>query len=192
MLSDVVEHLSNLLVVFGQERVFMKTTCSPRDPPNDLSKCHEQPSAIHHRCVPKMTFKPTHLIRNENIQSTATTCSVVRRREVQENCACIISSNGIQMWTTATDQTPSRLTVLSMSRAVLVFLGSTSILSTCHLPNSRPSHDAQGLQLGCSSVSPKSLSCSTIHSPSASWCSHVPEDSATSHATCHRQGPRGP
>ena len=55
--------------------VFFKTTCSPRVPPNDLQNVKNSPGPARHWYGPKMGSKPTNLIRDENIQSTATPCS---------------------------------------------------------------------------------------------------------------------
>ena len=59
--------------VFKQKRVFMKTTCSPRGPPIDLHNVKNSLEPPSPRTTPKMTTKPTNLMRNESIQFTATT-----------------------------------------------------------------------------------------------------------------------
>ena len=44
-LSDVVEHLYYFSQkLFGNKRVFMKTTCSPGDPPSDLQIVKKGPA----------------------------------------------------------------------------------------------------------------------------------------------------
>ena len=54
---------------------FLKTTCSPTDPPSDLQHVKNSPGPTLHRYVQKMGSEPTYLSRDENVQSTATTCS---------------------------------------------------------------------------------------------------------------------
>ena len=72
---DNETHFYFFPVEFDQTRVFLKTTCSPTDPPSDLQNVKNSPWPTHFQSVPKMGSKPTHVIRDENIQSTATTCS---------------------------------------------------------------------------------------------------------------------
>ena len=65
---------------FSQKRG-LNTSCSPGDPPSDLQNVKNSPEPPSPHTTPKMTSKPTKLIRNENIQFTATPCS---RSELQE------------------------------------------------------------------------------------------------------------
>ena len=59
---------------FWQKRVFLKISCSPGDPPNDLQNVKNSPEPPTSYDPKKMTSKPTNLIRDENIQFTATPC----------------------------------------------------------------------------------------------------------------------
>ena len=52
----------------------MKTICSTEDSPSDLQNVKNSPEPPTTVMSSKMIFKPTNLIRNEKIQSTATTC----------------------------------------------------------------------------------------------------------------------
>ena len=52
----------------------MKTSCSLGDSPNDLQNVMNSLEPPSPHTTQKMTSKPTNLIRNENVQFTATTC----------------------------------------------------------------------------------------------------------------------
>ena len=68
------------MALFGNETHFLqfsKTTCSPGDPPIDLQNVKNSPEPPSPRTSSKMGSKPTNLIRDENIQFTATTCTEV-------------------------------------------------------------------------------------------------------------------
>ena len=65
----------------------MKTTCSPRSPPIDFQNAKNSPEPPSPRTSKKkLGSKPTNLIRNENIQFTATTC----------NSQLLLPKNGIR------------------------------------------------------------------------------------------------
>ena len=60
-LSGVIEHF--LREFFSQseikkKRVFVKTTCSPRDPPNDLQNVKNRPAPLTTDMSPRMGSKP--------------------------------------------------------------------------------------------------------------------------------------
>ena len=59
---------------YGNICVFLKTCCSPGDPPSDLQnvKNNLEPSSPH--TSSKMGSKQKKIIRDENVQFTATTC----------------------------------------------------------------------------------------------------------------------
>ena len=60
-----------------KKRVFVKTSCSPRDPPNDLRNVKNSPEPPTIDEAPKMGSKPTDSIRFDSVQSGATPCEVV-------------------------------------------------------------------------------------------------------------------
>ena len=43
---------------FDQKRVFLKTTCSPTDPPNDLQNVNNSPGRTHIDMSPKWALNP--------------------------------------------------------------------------------------------------------------------------------------
>ena len=57
------------------KNVFFKTSCSPGGPPSDFQNVKNSPEPPTTVMTPKVTSKPTNLIRDENIQFTATPCS---------------------------------------------------------------------------------------------------------------------
>ena len=76
VLFDVVGHFYNFSRSFfvKKKSAFVETSCSPGDPTNDLQNVKNSPEPPTTVLSPKMGSKPTNLIRDDNIQSTATTC----------------------------------------------------------------------------------------------------------------------
>ena len=68
---DVVEHFF-IFLVFCQKRAFVKTSCSPGYPPSDLQNVKNSEAPPTTVMSSNMGSKPTDLIRDDNIQSTAT------------------------------------------------------------------------------------------------------------------------
>ena len=60
--------------MFTKHVLFLRLPDRPETLPVTIQNVENSPASTHLIRPPKMTFKPTNLIRNENIQFTATTC----------------------------------------------------------------------------------------------------------------------